>query len=215
MNESHETRPRVLLADDHAVVVEGICAILEKTYEVVGIAKDGRELLTKAAQLKPDLIIVDVGMPSLNGFDAAQQVLKALPKVKLVFLTMMENPNMAAAALNLGPVGYVLKDSAACELLKAISEILSGRSYVTPKLRPENWAEQEKRAQQFSKVLSSRQREVLQLLAEGRPMKEVADILGVSEKAVCFHKYNLMRTLNLRNNTDLVVFALNEGLISR
>lgn len=209
------TRSRILVADDHAIVVEGICAILEKSYEVVGVAKDGRELLAKASLLKPDALVVDVNMPLLNGFDAALKVKESLPKIGLVFLTMLDDRNLAAAALEIGAVGYVLKSAAGTELLKAISEVLLGRSYVTPSLKPDNWAVQKERAQQFSRDLSPRQREVLQLLAEGRPMKEVASILSVSEKTVNFHKYHLMHVFNLKNNTDLVLFALNQGLISR
>jgi DNA-binding NarL/FixJ family response regulator len=127
---------------------------------------------------------------------------------------MKDDPNLAAAALNLGTIGYVLKHSAASELLKAISEVLRGKSYVTPKLKPENWAVREARAQQFSKSLTPRQREVLQLLAEGRPMKEIADILKVSEKTIMFHKYHIMESFNLTSNAELVLFALKNGLIS-
>lgn len=215
MDEPRRTQLRILVADDHAVVIEGILSILKGSHEVVGVAKDGRELLEKAALLRPDVVVADLNMPLLNGFDAAQRVRKFLPKVKLVFLTMSDDRNLAAAALNLGPVGYVLKNTPASELLKAISETVRGRSYVTPKLRPENWAVQKERAEQFSKELTPRQREVVQLLAEGRPMKEVASILNVSEKTVNFHKYHIMKVFDLRNNADLVLFALKEGLISR
>jgi DNA-binding NarL/FixJ family response regulator len=207
-------RQRVLLADDHALVVEALRSLLSESYDVVGIVPDGRALLAEATKLRPDVIVLDVGMPLLNGLDAGERLKQLLPNVKLVFLTMKDDPNLAAAALNLGTVGYVLKHSAASELLKAISEVLHGRSYVTPKLKPENWAVREARAQQFSKGLTPRQREVLQLLAEGRPMKEIADILKVSEKTIMFHKYHIMESFNLKSNAELVLFALKNGLIS-
>jgi len=208
------TRHRILLADDHAIVVEALRSLLSESYDVVGVVPDGRALLAEATKLTPDVIVLDVGMPLLNGLDAGERLKKLLPNVRLVFLTMKDDPNLAAAALNLGTVGYVLKHSAASELLKAISEVLRGRSYVTPKLKPENWAVREARAQQFSKGLTPRQREVLQLLAEGRPMKEIADILKVSEKTIMFHKYHIMDSFNLKSNAELVLFALKNGLIS-
>ena len=208
------TRHRILLADDHAIVVEALRSLLSESYDVVGIVPDGRALLAEAIKLRPDVIVLDIGMPLLNGLDAGERLKQLLPSVKLVFLTMKDDPNLAAAALNLGTVGYVLKHSAASELLKAISEVLRGRSYVTPKLKPENWAVREARAQQFSKGLTPRQREVLQLLAEGRPMKEIADVLRVSEKTIMFHKYHIMESFNLKSNAELVLFALKNGLIS-
>jgi len=208
------TRHRILLADDHAIVVEALRSLLSESYDVVGVVPNGRALLAEATKLTPDVIVLDVGMPLLNGLDAGERLKKLLPNVRLVFLTMKDDPNLAAAALNLGTVGYVLKHSAASELLKAISEVLRGRSYVTPKLKPENWAVREARAQQFSKGLTPRQREVLQLLAEGRPMKEIADILKVSEKTIMFHKYHIMDSFNLKSNAELVLFALKNGLIS-
>ena len=207
-------RSRVLIADDHSVVAEGLRSLLEKRYDVIGIVRDGRELLVKAPELKPDVIVLDIGMPLLNGLDAAERLKLRLPEAKLVFLTMNDDPNLAAAALNLGAVGYVLKHAAASELLKAVSEVLQGRAYVTAKLRAENWAVRETRARQFSKELTPRQQDVLQLLAEGRPMKEVADILKLSEKTVMFHKYQIMHAFNLKNNAELVLFALKRHLIS-
>jgi DNA-binding NarL/FixJ family response regulator len=206
-------RPRILIADDHSIVAEGVRSLLEKNYEVIGVVQDGRQLLVDAAKLKPDVIVLDIGMPLLNGLDAAERLKLSLPNAKLVFLTMKDDPNLAAAVLNLGAVAYVLKHAAASELLQAISEVLQGKSYVTPKLRPENWAVRASRARQFSKELTPRQQEVLQLLAEGRPMKEIADILKVSEKTVMFHKYHVMESFNLKNNAELVLFALKRHLI--
>ena len=212
--ESTPKRPRVLLADDHALVAEALRSLLEKSFDVIGVVSDGRALLSEATKMKPDIVVVDVGMPLLNGLDAAQRLKQLLPSVKLVFLTMKDDPNLAAAALNLGAVGYVLKHSASSELIMAMSEVLHGRSYVTPKVQSENWAVRKVRAQQFSKELTPRQRDVVQLLAEGRPMKEIADILKVSEKTVMFHKYHIMDSFNLKNNAELVLFALKHGLIS-
>jgi DNA-binding NarL/FixJ family response regulator len=207
------SRIRILLADDHAMVVEALCALLKNNYDVVGVVADGRALLAEAPKLRPDVVVVDVSMPSLNGLDAAARLKTVLPNVKLVFLTMQDDPNLAAAALCLGAVGYVLKQSAASELTAAISAVLEGKSYVTPKLRPENWAVRDARAQQYSKELTPRQRDVLQLLAEGRPMKEIAGILAVSEKTIMFHKYHIMHEFNLKNNAEIVRFALRQHMI--
>jgi DNA-binding NarL/FixJ family response regulator len=207
-------RPRVLIADDHSIVAEGLRSLLERNYDVIGVVLDGRQLLVEAPRLKPDVIVLDIAMPLLNGLDAGERLKWSLPDAKLVFLTMKDDPNLAAAALRLGAVGYVLKHTGASELLKAVSEVLQGRSYITAKLRAENWAVREARARQFSKDLSPRQQEVLQLLAEGRPMKEIADILKVSAKTVMFHKYHIMKVFNLKNNAELVLFALNRHLIS-
>ena len=207
-------RARVLIADDHSIVADGLRSVLEKSYDVIGIVQDGRQLLSEAPRLKPDVIVIDIGMPFLNGLDAAERLKPLLPGVKFVFLTMKDDPNLAAAALNLGAVGYVLKHSAVSELLKAVSEVLQGKSYVTPKLQAENWAIREARAHQFSKDLTPRQKDVLQLLAEGRRTKEIADILNVSERTVMFHKYHIMRSFNLKSNSDLVLLAIKHHLIS-
>ena len=207
-------RPKVLIADDHNLVAEGIRSLLEKSCDVLGIVADGRQLLKEAPKLRPDLIVVDIGMPFLNGMDAAQQLMSSVPQTKIVFLTMNDDPNLAAAATKLGTVGYVLKHAAASELQNAVSEVLQGRSYITPRLRSDNRTIRESHSRQHSKDLTPRQVEVLQLLAEGRPMKEVADILKVSEKTVMFHKYQIMETFNLKNNADLVLFALKRHLIS-
>jgi DNA-binding NarL/FixJ family response regulator len=207
-------RPRVMVADDHRIVAEGLRSLLEKNYDVIGVVHDGRQLLAEAYRLKPDVIVLDIAMPLLNGLDAGARLKSSLPTAKLVFLTMKDDANLAAAALSLGAVGYVLKYAAASELVTAVSEVLQGRSYVTAKLRAENWAVLKERARQFSRELTPRQQEVLQLLAEGRPMKEIADILKVSEKTVMFHKYHIMKVFNLKNNAELVLFALNRHLIS-
>lgn len=207
------TRPRILIADDHAVFTEALRLFLERSYDVVGFVEDGRALLAKAPQLNPDLVILDIGMPMLNGVDAARRLLQALPKVKIVFMTMYEDANLVAAACSLGKVGFVLKHSHPSELLKAIEAALKNQSYVSPKIRPTDWKEQAHRARQFTAELTPRQAEIVQLLAEGRAPKEIAALLNVSLKTVMFHKYHVMDIFNLRSNADVVLFALQKGLI--
>jgi DNA-binding NarL/FixJ family response regulator len=210
---AHQFRPRLLLADDHALFSEALRSYLEKNFEVIGQVSDGRALLNEATKLKPDLIIVDVGMPLLNGLDAARRIKENNPKAKFIFLTMQDDPHLAAAALELGSVAFVLKQSAGSELLKAIDEVMRGHSYITPRMRSGDWAETKARARQFSKDLTRRQRDIVQLFGEGRPMKEIAALLNLSEKTVEFHKHHIMVSFNLKNNADLVLFALNHGLI--
>ncbi len=152
-------------------------------------------------------------MPVLNGLDAARRIKEITPKVKFIFLTMQDDPYLAAAALELGPVAFVLKHSAGTELLKAIDEVMRGHSYIAPKMRSADWAETKTRARQFSKDLTPRQRDIVQLFGEGRPMKEIAGLLNLSEKTVEFHKHHIMMSFNIKNNADLVLFALNHGLI--
>jgi len=207
-------RPRFLIADDHAIFTEALRTYLEKTYTVEGIASNGRAMVEEAVRLRPDVIIVDVGMPLLNGLDAARRVKEQVPGTKFVFLTMRDDPNLAAAALELGPVAFVLKHSAGTELLKAIDHVLRDKPYLTPKLRAVDWVETRARARQFSREMTSRQRDVVQMLAEGRSMKEIAALLELSEKTVEFHKHHIMGAFNLKSNADLVLFALKHGLIS-
>ncbi len=208
-----QPRPRLLIADDHAIFSDALRSYLEKNFEVIGQVSDGRALMNEAAKLKPDLVIVDVGMPVLNGLDAARRIKENTPKVKFIFLTMQDDPHLAAAALELGPVAFVLKHSAGSELLKAIDEVMRGHSYISPRMRSENWAESKARARQFSKDLTPRQRDIVQLCGEGRLMKEIAALLNLSEKTVEFHKHHIMVSFNLKSNADLVLFALNHGLI--
>ena len=209
-----KARPRFLIADDHAIFAEALRVLLEEKYSVLGIVTDGPALVAEAARLKPDVIVVDVGMPLLNGLDAARRVREHSPGIKFVFLTMQDDPNLAAAALELGAIAFVLKHSGKQELLQAIDHVLSGRPYLTPKLRAEDWVDAKSRARQFSKELTPRQREVVQLFAEGRPIKEIAWRLGLSEKTVEFHKHHIMESFNLKSNAELVLFALKQGLIS-
>ena len=208
------SRPQILIADDHVIFTDGLCLLLAKRYNVVGTVTDGRALIREAVRLKPDVIVVDIGMPLLNGLDAAERVREQLPKVKLVFLTMQDNPNLAAAALELGSAAFVLKHSAGSELLKAIDQVMRGKCYVTPNLRPEDWAVQKNRARRYAKRLTPRQREIVQMCAEGRQIKEIAGHLNLSEKTIEFHKHHIMQAFNLKSNADLVLLALKEGLIS-
>ncbi len=208
------SRPHLLIADDHAIFAEALRGLLEKTYLVVGIVADGRALVSEATRLKPDIVVVDVGMPLLNGLDAARRLREQTPNIRLVFLTMKDDPNLAAAALELRRVGFVLKHSAARELLTAIEHVLRNESYVTPRLRAEDWVVRQTRVQRFSKELTERQRDVVQLFAEGCSIKQIAGHLNLSEKTVEFHKHHIMQSFNLKSNADLVLFALQQGLVS-
>ena len=208
------SQPRFLIADDHAIFAETLRVYLQKTYTVVGLVMDGRAMVEAALRLRPDVIVVDVGMPLMNGLDAARRIKVQASNIKFVFLTMRDDPNLAAAALELGPIGFVLKHSAGEELLKAIDRVLHNESYLTPRLRPEDWVETKSRARQFSRDLTQRQREIVQLFAEGLPIKQIAGSLTLSEKTVEFHKHNVMRAFNLRSNADLVLFAVKQGLVS-
>jgi DNA-binding NarL/FixJ family response regulator len=208
------SRARLLIADDHAIFAEALRVLLEKTFVVAGVVSDGRAMVAEAARLQPDVIVVDIGMPFLNGLDAARRVREQAPNIKFIFLTMQDDPNLAAAALELGPIAFVLKHSGAQELLKAIDHVLQDKSYLTPSLRAEDWVATKARARQFSKDLTPRQREVVQLFAEGRSIKEIAWRLELSEKTVEFHKHRIMESFNLKSNAELVLFALKHGLIS-
>jgi DNA-binding NarL/FixJ family response regulator len=211
---ARSTGPRFLIADDHAMFAETLRAYLEKTYSVLGVVLDGRAMVTEAMRLRPDVIVVDVGMPLLNGLDAAREINEQVRNIKFIFLTMRDDPNLAAAALELGPIGFVLKHSPGQELLKAIDHVLHGKPYLTAKLRAEDWVATKVRARQYSKEMTPRQKEIVQLLAEGRSIKEIADIIALSEKTVEFHKHHIREAFNLRSNADLVLFALKQGLIS-
>jgi DNA-binding NarL/FixJ family response regulator len=208
-------RPRLLIADDHAMFADTLRVYLERSYTVVGVVQEGRALVAETLRLRPDIVIVDVAMPVLNGFDAAKRIREIVPNVKFMFLTMQDDPNLAAAALELGAVGYVLKSSTGQELLRAIDHVLHGKPYLTQKLRANDWAETKQRVKQYSREMTSRQREILQLIAEGRPLKEIANLLNLSERTIEFHKHHIRQSYNLKNNADFVLFALKRGLISQ
>jgi len=214
MRIEDRSRPHFLIADDHAIFAEGLRLLLEKKYVVDGIVADGRALVSEATRLKPDVVVVDVGMPLLNGLDAARRVREQAPNVKIVFLTMKDDPNLAAAALELGRVGFVLKNSAMRELQTAIDHVLRNESYVVPQLRAEDWVVRKARAQQFSKALTPRQRDVIQLFAEGYSIKQIAAQLNLSQKTIEFHKHHIMQSFDLKSNAGLVLFGLKHDLIT-
>jgi DNA-binding NarL/FixJ family response regulator len=208
-------RPGVLLADDHTLVLEAFKKLLEPEFEVVGTVSDGRALLSVAPGLKPDVIVLDLSMPELNGMEAGLQLRRLLPRTKVVVLTMNEDPDIPREALRHWASGYLLKKSAGSELIKAIREVLRGRTYVTPKVAQqlrEGFVRDPRR--KHKRVLTSRQREVLLLLAEGRTMKETADLLHVTPRTVAFHKYRIMEDFDLKTTSDLVKFAIRERVIS-
>ena len=209
------TRPRVLLADDHRMLREVFSQILQPQCEVVGSVGDGRTLVAEAHRLKPDVVVLDIGMPQLNGLDAARQLRRKMPHVKIVVLTINEDPDVAADAIRAGASCYLLKNSAAAELLQAIEEAMRGRSYITP-LVAKGLVEALARGpgEPAEPTLSSpRQREVLQLLAEGRTMKEIARILKITPRTVAFHKYGMMKQLGVRSTAELVKTALKLGVV--
>jgi DNA-binding NarL/FixJ family response regulator len=208
-------RPGVLLADDHTLVLEAFKSLLEPEFEIVGTVSDGRALLSVAPGLKPDVIVLDLGMPELNGMEAGLQLKRLLPRTKVVVLTMNEDPDVPREALRHWASGYLLKKSASSELIKAIREVLRGRSYVTPKVAQqlrEGFVRDPK--QEHKKALTPRQREVLLLLAAGRTMKEAADALHVTPRTVAFHKYRIMEDFGLKTTSDLVKFAIRQRVIS-
>jgi DNA-binding NarL/FixJ family response regulator len=209
-------RSRILIADDHAMICAGFQKLLEPEYEVVGSVGDGRALLKAAAESKPDLVLLDVGMPLLNGLDAGRELRKSMPGVKLIFLTMNPDPELASEALRIGASGYLLKNSQQDELLQAVRNALRGLSYVTPQIGraiEENF-QRDPKSLSRPKQLSDRQREILQMLAEGRSMKEIAFILQISLRTVRFHKYRVMEELGIRTNSELVQYAIKHSIIS-
>lgn len=207
--------PRVVLADDHTILVEAFRKLLEPHCEVVGTVSDGRALLESAGQLNPDVIVVDIGMPLMNGLEAGVRLKQQMPKVKLIFLTMNEDPDLAAEAMRCGASGYLLKSSAATELIRAIQLAVKGKSYVTPQIARgiQQAFVNDPRPRQRAKVLTPRQREVVELLAEGKSMKEVATVLNVTPRTVAFHKYRVMRELNLKTTADLIHFAIKSRIL--
>jgi DNA-binding NarL/FixJ family response regulator len=210
-------RPRVLLADDHTMLLDAFRRLLEPRCEIVGTASDGRALLELAASTRPDVIILDIGMPRLNGMDACAQLRRKMPGVRLVFLTVNEDPDIAAEAIGLGASGYLLKNSASGELFTAIEHALTGKTYVTPLVtKGVPLGIFLRRATKLaSEKPTARQREVLQLLAEGHPMKEVAHLLQVSPRTVAFHKYTIMEQLGVKTSAELVQYALEHGMLKK
>jgi len=207
-------RTPILLADDHTLTLEGIRSVVEPHHDIVGTVTDGRALVDAALRLHPDLIILDVTMPLLNGIDAAIRIKSSLPLVKLLFVTMHANPAYLEAALSAGGTGYVLKSAAREELLDAIEAVLGGRIYVTPSLSGERLEQFEDPSRAAAVLrLSAREREVLQLIAEGRAAKEMAWLLNISVKTVEFHRDNIKKKLGLRTTAELTKHAIEQGLI--
>jgi DNA-binding NarL/FixJ family response regulator len=211
------SRPRIMIADDHAFVADACKKLLEPEYDVVATVGDGRALVRIAATLKPQVIIIDIGMPLLNGLDAGQQIKQILRSVKLVFLTMNTDPVLAAEAFRRGASAYLLKTCAASELAVAIREVLKGMSYLSPAIAKETvdfLLRQDKEFIDEGQRLTERQREVLQLLTEGKSMKEVAYALNVTTNTVAFHKYRIMEILNAKSNAELVQYAIRNHVIA-
>lgn len=208
-------RPRVLLADDHTLLLEAFKGLLTPHCEVVGTVSDGRALLEVAPKLKPDVVVLDITMPRLNGIDACRLLQPKLPEAKWVFLTVNEDPDLALEAMRLGASGFLLKSSAASELFTAIQKAMNGERYITPLitkgLPAASFLNQPARAHPGK--VTDRQREVLQLLVEGRTMKEAADILHVTPRTVAFHKYAIMKQLGVKTGAELVQYAVKHGLV--
>ena len=208
------TKPRVLLADDHALLLGAFETLLSSECDIVGTAADGRQVVAEAQRLKPDVVVLDIMMPLLNGLEAARQIKQALRNVRIVFVTMNEDADLAAEAFRAGASAYLLKRSAPPELLTAIREVMQGRSYVTPfvtdglvgtLLNPDKAGP--------STELTPRQREILQLLAEGRSMKEAGAVLNLTRRTIAFHKYRMMQQLHVKTTAELIEYAVKNHIV--
>lgn len=209
-------KPRLLLADDHKIVLEGLRSILDPEFEIVGAVEDGRSLVAEARRLRPEVVVADISMPGLNGIDAARQIKKMDARIKIVFLTMHSEAGYAAGGFDAGASGFVLKHSAPQELITAIREALLGRTYVTPLIAGElisTYKDCSLRPEGASAALSPRQREVLQLLAEGKSTKDIGALLDISTRTVEFHKYRMMEQLKIKTSAELVQFAVKNGIV--
>jgi DNA-binding NarL/FixJ family response regulator len=208
-----KARPKVLLADDHAMVVEGLAALLKERFNLVGTVGDGKALLDAARAMHPDVIIADIAMPVLSGLEALRRLKAAKSAAKVIILTMHADPDLASEAFRAGASGYVLKVSAGEELVMAIEEVVQGRMYLTPMITKDVIATLTETAPKPTVKLSPRQREVLRLIAQGRRMKEIAAILDLSTRTVESHKYEMMRSLGVESTAELVRYAIQIGLI--
>jgi DNA-binding NarL/FixJ family response regulator len=208
--------PRVLLADDHQMLLDALRSILEPRCEVVGTVTDGRSLLAVAENLRPDVIVVDIAMPQLNGLDAGRKLKLKMPGVKLIFMTMNEDPYLIGEAFRVGASAFLLKQAAGFELLDAISKVMKGEKYVTPRAAT-GLAEislRDPKSRQHAPGPSAREREVIQLLAEGHTMKEAAGLLKITTRTVAAHKYHAMELLQIKTNAELVQYAIKHRIIS-
>jgi len=211
------TRARLMLADDHLLVAEALKSLLADEFELVGVVQDGLAMVTAAEALRPDVIVADITMPHLNGIDALAQLHRVAPKTRVVFLTMHCDVAYARRALEAGALGYVLKHSAPSELILAVKAALSGRTFITPTLAGEvleSMRHERSRTPDPVGALTPRQREILQLLAEGCSAKQIAGKLDISHRTVEFHKYQMMESLRIRTNAELVHFAVKHGIVS-
>ncbi len=208
--------PRVLLADDHAILLEAFASLLEPVCDVVGTVCDGRALLEAVPRLKPDVVVLDISMPLLNGMVAGQQLKKLAPETKLIYLTVNEDPILVSEAFRSGASGYILKKSAASELFEAIKLVMRGRKYVTPLVTGDVLEAllRDPNIRRATNDLTPRQKEVLQLLAEGHSMKAAARILELSPRTIAFHKYKMMEELQIKTFAELIQFATENGLVS-
>ncbi len=214
------TRPRILMADDHSLVLAGLRRLVEEEGDVVGTVEDGRALVEQAKKLRPDLILMDISMPLLNGLDAARQLRKLVPESKLIFLTVHTTPTYVTEAFKAGASGYLVKQSATAELTLAIQTVLRGQHYMTPSVTKEMLMGARRRpsgdpvCKRPVTALTERQREVLQLLAEGKGSRSIASLLHISIKTVEFHRTRLMEELDLHSVAELTKYAVSEGLVS-
>lgn len=210
-------KPRILLADDHKIVLEGLRGLLDPEFEIVGAVEDGRALVAEAQRLKPDVVVADISMPGLNGMDAARRIKKMDPHIKVVFLTMHSEASYAAGGFDAGASGFVLKHSAPQELITAIREAMLGHTYVAPMIASElisSFKSSKPCPAGSSAALSPRQREVLQLLVAGKSSKEIGALLNISTRTAEFHKYRMMEQLKIKTSAELVQFAVKHGLVS-
>jgi DNA-binding NarL/FixJ family response regulator len=207
---------RIILADDHTLMMDALKQLLTPEFEVVGTFADGRALVESAPSLKPDVIVLDIAMPIMNGLNAGQRLKRAMPALKLIYLTMNHDPSMVAEAFQIGANGYLLKNSAASELIDAIRKVVRGNSYVTPLLTVDVVGSPSRHFKNLKNTnyLTLRQKEVLQLLAEGRSMKEAAFILKVSPRTVAFHKYTMMDHLHIKTSAELIQYAMNSQMLA-
>jgi DNA-binding NarL/FixJ family response regulator len=210
-------RSRILIADDHNLVAELCKRLLETEFDVVGVVSDGRSLVRLARDLRPDVVVLDIAMPILNGLDAGRQVKEILPAVRLVYLTMNSDVEVAAEAFRRGASGYLLKTCAASEIVLAVRQVLRGKSYISQSLSRDTidfLRRQDKELVDEGELLTERQREVLQLLAEGKVMKEVGDILNMTPRTVAYHKYRMMEVLGAKSNAELIKYAVRNHVVA-
>ena len=210
-------RPKILLADDHAVILDGLRSILEADFEIVGAVTDGRAVVAAYKKLRPDVVLCDITMPLLNGLDATRQIKKADTEAKIIFLTMHPDVAMAKEALRAGGTGYIVKHSPAAEIVTAIHQVLQGQVYLSPLVTKEgldSFMANVEGTEALSSPLSEREREVLQLVAEGQTHKQVAQTLGISVRTAQYHRYNIMKKLGLHTAPELTQYAIKHGIIS-